>query len=164
MKVYSVGYEGLGIRELLDILKRNNINLLIDVRENPYSKQKEFSKKQLEEYLKNENIDYLHLKELGNPSYIRKKYTDEKQILCLYWNYIKNVLYSKLTYLEELIKNNNVALLCLEKDPFKCHRNVIGWELIVRGTIKNFIDLRVRMDKREMIEFFRNLENSCKKT
>jgi uncharacterized protein (DUF488 family) len=143
MKTYLIGYEKLNFNQFVDLLKRANIDYLIDIRENPYSKKKEFSKNFLQVQLEKEGIHYIHFRKLGNPSFIRKNYKDTKLVLKKYSDYIESVL---TTDLEDKIKNlltkGNIAFMCLEKNPFECHRTILAYYLLEKGIIDSFTDLR----------------------
>ena len=69
---YTIGYEGLGIKRFIQILKENKIQTLVDVRYNPFSMNLDFRKKKLTEHLEQNGMAYFHLKEYGIPSEIRK--------------------------------------------------------------------------------------------
>lgn len=42
--VYTIGYEGIDLEQFIDIIKKNHIDTIIDVRKNPVSRKKGFSK------------------------------------------------------------------------------------------------------------------------
>ncbi|MEN6328638.1 MAG: DUF488 domain-containing protein, partial [Syntrophomonas sp.] len=59
-KIYTIGYEGKTVDEFLRVLEKAKISIVIDVRENPNSRKKGFSKKILSETLNNNGIQYRH--------------------------------------------------------------------------------------------------------
>ncbi len=65
--LFTVGYEGKTVDELLDALKGAGIELLIDVRAVAASRRPGFSKTALAGALAEQGIDYLHLRPLGTP-------------------------------------------------------------------------------------------------
>jgi len=63
--LFTIGYEGRDIDLFLNILIKNYIDILIDVRKNPFSMKFDFTKNSLKNYLENSEIRYLHIPELG---------------------------------------------------------------------------------------------------
>jgi hypothetical protein len=70
--LFTIGYEGKSIDQYLFELLINNIQVLVDVRKNPFSRKHGFSGKSLREYSHKVGIRYLHLPELGVPSKLRQ--------------------------------------------------------------------------------------------
>ena len=55
--VYTIGYSGFEIKDFIQILKKNKISVVIDVRSSPYSQYySDYNKKNLEARLKTFNI------------------------------------------------------------------------------------------------------------
>ena len=71
-QLFSIGYEGMSIDFYLDKLVKNNITLLCDVRNNPFSMKYGFSKKQLKKYCESLRIEYIHIPDLGIDTEERK--------------------------------------------------------------------------------------------
>jgi len=71
--LYTIGYEVRNTDEFISELKKHDVTRLIDIRENPFSRKKGFSKSELMESLESVGIVYIHLKALGNPTEIRNK-------------------------------------------------------------------------------------------
>ncbi len=128
-KIYTIGYQGRTEKEFLKLLYENDIDHVVDVRSYPSSKVKEFSKDNLKETLFHKSIMYKHLPELGgmqDGDYLKLMLSDG-------WNtaYIE---------LKEIAQDGPTAMMCLEKDPSKCHRRYIadlleleGWEVVHIG-------------------------------
>ncbi len=130
--LFTSGYEGLELEDFIEQLKENNVQVLIDIRERPLSRKKGFSKKSLTEALALENIDYLHLKELGSPSELRKKLREDKDY-SYFFEEFSNYLSSKsesLLEVLEVIQNSISCLLCYEKRHEECHRKLVVEELL----------------------------------
>ncbi len=120
--LYTVGYSSFrDIREFLDVLKREKISLLVDVRSSPFSKNfSSFNKGNIENFLKKEGIAYIYL---GN--YVGGKI-------------VRQEVLKGLKRVEDLLKNNKfrqgmrelfirthkgrTAIMCSEKYPHDCHR------------------------------------------
>jgi len=129
--VFTLGYEGKSILELLDLLKENEITLLVDVRENPFSRKKGFSGRELEYYLASCSIGYLHLKELGAPPAMRQKVRREGDYHQFFREYRRHLADQShmLQEVAEKFSHEVICLLCYEKNPDYCHRTVVAQEL-----------------------------------
>lgn len=126
--LYTSGYEGLDQESFIHKLKSNPIQYVIDIRERPISRKKGFSKTGLKEALLSVDIDYLHYKELGSPSELRKKVREDGDFSYFFKQYSKH-LSSQSQILKEvnkIINKANCCLLCFEKDHEKCHRKVVA--------------------------------------
>ena len=128
-RLFSIGYEGISIDTYLNLLIKNNIKLLCDVRKNPLSMKYGFSKNQLKKYCENINIKYFHIADLGIESEKRKNLNTIDDYSKLFKQYektlhIKNISLQKLKSL--LDKYNRVAITCFEKDYKCCHRSILA--------------------------------------
>src|SRR5438445_13835409 len=60
--IYTIGYGGRPIEQFLELLKRYDIEFLIDVRSQPYSRvNRQFSKDALEKMLREHRIRYIFM-------------------------------------------------------------------------------------------------------
>lgn len=130
-KLFTSGYEGVGLENFIEQLKENNVQVLIDIRERPLSRKKGFSKKALTAALALENINYLHLKELGSPSELRKKLREDKDYPYFFGKFSSYLSSKKESLREalEVIQNSIGCLLCYEKSHEECHRKLVAEEL-----------------------------------
>ena len=127
--LYTIGYEGLEIREFLAALHANKVETVVDVRELPLSHKKGFSKNSLQKRLSREHIWYVHVPELGCPRAIRMRYPGRYRVARDWQRFEKD--YSRhlrgqgeaLTALSVTVGASRCALLCVEADPHFCHRN-----------------------------------------
>jgi len=132
-EVFSIGYASRDINDFLGILRQNNIELLIDVRNNAYSMRPSYMKERLKEALEKNGIGYMHMPELGIPSELRKK-TDKEGSAQLLKRYREELLTEeKISKVADEAGNKRSALMCMEKDHRDCHRGVIADELGRRG-------------------------------
>lgn len=127
-KIYTIGYEGKTPDEFLKVLEKAEISIVIDVRENPASRKKGFSKKALSEILNDNGIQYRHIAELGTPKDVRIEYQNSGNIVRLLEQYraylAENPVHIKT--LVDAIGCNTACLMCFEKLPTQCHRFVIS--------------------------------------
>ncbi|MDD2376425.1 MAG: DUF488 domain-containing protein [Clostridia bacterium] len=119
----TIGYGKTDIQTFIRTLLRYKVNCIVDVRSSPYSKYSEhYNKEVFAAVLAKHNISY---KWLGNSLGGRPKddlVYDEKGIVD-YEKLIKTELFlSGLKELEELSVTNNVAIMCSEQEPIRCHR------------------------------------------
>lgn len=133
MKIFTVGYEGLDIEEFLEGLKKRKIQWIADIRKNPVSRKKGFSKNKLATHLHDVGISYLPLAKLGVPTEWRKqakagKITRSKMFKD-YARKILPLLQKDIVDLESLAKKKKVALLCFECDAMDCHRSFLTQEM-----------------------------------
>jgi uncharacterized protein (DUF488 family) len=63
--LFTVGYQGHTIETFLDLLLAYGITHIIDVRQLPFSRKPDFSKKRLTAHLAAVGIGYTHLVQLG---------------------------------------------------------------------------------------------------
>jgi uncharacterized protein (DUF488 family) len=64
-RLYTIGYEQASIDDFVATLRTAGVELVIDVREQPLSRKKGFSKKALNALLEANDIGYIHLKGLA---------------------------------------------------------------------------------------------------
>lgn len=124
----SIGYEGKTIDEFLNELLKCKVQVLIDVRRNPFSRKFGFSKGKLNDYCEKLGMEYRHIPELGIGSQSRKDLitiADYRRIFKVY----DNGLAEKEDHIKKIVnsaQNKRTAIFCFERDPQYCHRNVIA--------------------------------------
>ncbi|MCW6159684.1 MAG: DUF488 domain-containing protein [Candidatus Micrarchaeales archaeon] len=135
--VYTIGYEGKKVEEIVDVLKKHDIKGLVDVRELALSRKNGFSKSTLSAILKENGIVYRHYQELGSPRALRHQLWNEHNYDEFFKKYSEWLSSPDAkTYLEDLeglAHIRNTAILCFEKDVEKCHRSIIKKRLIQDG-------------------------------
>jgi len=124
--LYTIGYEGISLEEYLQKLLKNDIKVLLDVRNFPRSMKYGFSKNQLKNACEGLDIEYIHLPNLGIVSDKRKDLNSQKDYDLLFEDYKKTVLTEnekdQLYILDLIKKHDRVALTCFEKNTKQCHR------------------------------------------
>lgn len=133
--ISTIGYEGKDIDTFLNILIQNQINMIIDVRNNPFSMNFCFIKDKLNGYLSKAGIKYKHIPELGIESSKRQNLKTKEDYNELFKTFKETLPEQKesLNLVGELSKENRIALMCFEKEPEFCHRSVLSNELESRG-------------------------------
>jgi len=129
--LFTAGYQGESISGFINKIKSYNIDAVIDIRENPISRKPGFSKGKLAKHLRSSNIQYLHFKELGTPKPLRHFLADQQDYQIFFEEY-KAFLPEFRDTIDDIVEigaNKKICLLCFEKDPHYCHRQVVA-ELI----------------------------------
>lgn len=128
----TIGYEGVSSEDFLRNLSKNNVAVLVDIREIPLSRKKGFSKSVLEQYLSLHGIKYVHIKRLGSPSKIRNRLKEDHNYELFfkeYTAYLMKEAKDALNHLYEIAVNEKTCVMCYEKDVNFCHRNVVAKKL-----------------------------------
>ena len=133
--VYTVGHSNVAQEAFVALLKQHGIEVLVDVRSQPYSKYvPHFNAGVLKPAILAAGMKYLYLgKELGGRP-------DDKR----YYDSDGHVLYGLVAEsdkfkagIERLLRGareHRVALMCNEENPAECHRRLlVGRVLVERG-------------------------------
>lgn len=124
--LFTIGYEGISLEEYLNRLLKNDVKILIDVRNNPLSMKYGFSKGLLKRYCESLGIQYMHFPEVGIKSEQRQELNTQSDYDKLFTVYIKNSLsktVSAQTSILNLLKQHKrIALTCFEANICQCHR------------------------------------------
>ncbi len=140
--IYTIGYSAQEIEAFLDALKANQIEFLIDVRSQPYSRREPaFSKVALQEFLDSNGVRYVFMGDtLGGRPDDEACYTNGE---INYEKLARQPFYRR--GIERLHNANRqghrVALMCAESKPENCHRSrLIGQTLSAEGIDIRHID------------------------
>ena len=126
LAVFTIGHSIHSLEKLISLLSANRIEVLVDIRSEPYSRKvPHFNKDNLEKEIKKSGLRYLFLgKDLGGRP-TKRQFNDLEGF----------VLYSKIadspdfeSGLERLL--NGIAkfravLMCSEENPMNCHRRLL---------------------------------------
>ncbi len=129
--LFTIGYERRTPDELIDKLRKANIRRLVDIRELPLSRKRGFSKTALGNALTEVDIEYVHIRALGNPKPIREMYWKGmiEQGAQLYRRHIRNGSRAAMVKLSKSLGNRRTCLMCVERESDVCHRAVLIDEL-----------------------------------
>jgi uncharacterized protein (DUF488 family) len=126
--LHTFGYEGLSIEAFLVRLKAVGVKTVIDVRANPISRKRGFSKRSFATALTAAGLTYSHLPAMGCPKNVRDQYKLDQD-----WaNYTEGFLAyldTQPTALADLIaiaRTASSCLVCFEADYNKCHRKFVA--------------------------------------
>ena len=126
LSIFTIGHSNHELREFVDLLKSNEIEVLVDIRSNPYSRfAPRFNKEHFKNVIQAAGIKYLFLgKELGGKPKDSEFYDSEGFVL--YSRIAESPLF--LEGMERLmngIVNYRVVLMCSEENPANCHRRLL---------------------------------------
>ncbi|MCF6340341.1 MAG: DUF488 domain-containing protein [Sulfurimonas sp.] len=129
--LFTIGYEGISFENYINKLIENDINVLCDVRKNPFSMKFGFSKNMLKHAVEHVGIKYIHLPELGIESENRQELNSLSDYKKLFKEYEQTTLIEKpaqdaLSYINNITNKEKIALTCFEKDIEYCHRGIIA--------------------------------------
>ncbi|MBP7838661.1 MAG: DUF488 domain-containing protein [Bacteroidales bacterium] len=124
--LFTIGYEGISLEAYLNRLIKNDVKVLVDVRNNPLSMKYGFSKSQLQRYCNSLGIEYVHYPEVGIQSEQRQELntqSDYDKLFAVYCqNNLKKTIASQVKILNLLKEKKRIALTCFEANICQCHR------------------------------------------
>ena len=124
-ELFTVGHSTHDMAHFIDLLKQHSVNVVCDVRSQPYSEYNpQFNLDVLKNVLRENAITYIFLgKELGVRSENPNCYIGgEVQYNCL----ANEPLFRRgIERLCRGMEEYTVALMCAEKDPITCHRMIL---------------------------------------
>jgi len=128
VNIYTIGYEGDAIDAVIRRLQRAEVRLLVDVREAPVSRKRNFSKNALSNALHSKQIDYVHLHSLGCPKPIRDRYRVDRDWVAYTVAFMSHLAAQSAAISEvaSLCRERRSALLCYEANPRLCHRTYVA--------------------------------------
>lgn len=125
--LFTTGYEGENIDQWIEKLKQARVTVLIDIRERALSRKKGFSKTKLKQQLEKNHISYIHFKNLGSPSQMRKKLMRDKDYITFFDEYNSYLDQQEQTLFDlfPTLENETACLMCFEKNHRRCHRSAV---------------------------------------
>lgn len=135
-QIFTIGYEQATQAQVIGALKAAGVKLVIDVRAVAASRRAGFSKSILAASLKDEGLDYIHLKPLGTPKAGREAAragrTEEMHDI-FEAHLAEPEAVVALADAADLAQKRPCALLCYEADPAQCHRRILTDRLAGQG-------------------------------
>jgi len=128
LRIFTIGYEATTVAEFIAALQQAEVTRVIDVRALPLSRRPGFSKSALRAALGEAGIDYVHLRALGTPADGRAAARAGRQAD------LERIYASQLELPEAIAQGAQMlalaeeqpsALLCFEREPAGCHRNLL---------------------------------------
>jgi uncharacterized protein (DUF488 family) len=130
LRLFTIGYEGATQGELIAALAAAGVTRLIDVRALPLSRRPGFSKTPLRLGLAEHGIDYVHLRALGTPPAGRQaaRRGRHAEMAAIYRDVLAEpaaIVAIEQARARALAAEAPSALLCFEREPHHCHRQVL---------------------------------------
>lgn len=132
-QIYTIGFTKKSAETFFDLLKKNNIEVLMDVRLNNTSQLAGFSKyPDIEYFLRNIcSTNYIHDIMFSPEEWILKDYKNKIITWEQYVSFFQELMekreienYIKSKY--EVLSNKRICLLCSEEKPDFCHRALVA--------------------------------------
>lgn len=139
--VYTLGHSTRSIEDFVTILKAFNIETVVDIRTIAGSRHNpQYNEESLDKSLSKYNISYIRMKGLGGLRHTAKESLNKawkNSSFRGYADYMQTPEFSNsIKELIILAKEKQIAIMCAEAVPWRCHRSLIGDALLAR-------DLRV---------------------
>jgi len=138
LALFTVGHSTRSLDELVELLREHGTTLLADVRTAPGSRRMpHFAKAALAADLPARDIEYAHLPELGG---LRRPRPDSpnagwhNESFRGYADHMADPDFAVgLDRLVAWSRDRDVAVMCAEAVPWRCHRSLIADALLARG-------------------------------
>lgn len=146
--IHTIGHSTRTLDELVSLLRRHGVDHLADVRAHPGSRRyPHFSRDALESSLPELGIGYSHHPDLGGR---RRGLPDSPNgawrnaSFRAYADYLGTEDFARaLDSLIDVANVKNVAIMCAEAVPWRCHRWLISDALVARGVdVHHILDAR----------------------
>lgn len=139
MQLATIGYEGASLADFVATLIRAGIKRVIDVREIAQSRRPGFSKSAFSAALNAADIEYHHIRQLGDPKHGREAARAGKMDLFRHIFSAHMELTASQNALREALQlatEEQAVLVCYERDPKDCHRTIVAAHLAALGSFE----------------------------
>jgi uncharacterized protein (DUF488 family) len=137
-KIFTIGHSNRKWSDFVSILKDNHVDVIVDVRRYPGSRVcPQFNKEQMTKELKKENVSYVHIEKLGgrrkHSAIERSRHDDNKNSgwknegFRAYADYMSTTSFRDgiCELLSVMTNYSNLAIMCAEAVPWRCHRRLM---------------------------------------
>jgi uncharacterized protein (DUF488 family) len=136
--VLTIGHSTRTIEEFTGLLQMQGATRVVDVRTVPRSRHNpQFDKTSLPGALKKAGLGYVHLPGLGGLRHAKRDSLNvgwRNASFRGYADYMQTPQFEQsLEELIQLAKQEQIAIMCAEAVPWRCHRSLIADALLVRG-------------------------------
>ena len=136
--VLTIGHSTRTIDQFIALLKTHAVTLVVDVRTIPRSRHNpQFNEDSLPDSLKTAGIGYVHMPGLGGLRHANRESLNagwRNASFRGYADYMQTPDFAKqIEELIQLTEGHQIALMCAEAVPWRCHRALIGDALTIRG-------------------------------
>ncbi|WP_199503713.1 DUF488 domain-containing protein [Qipengyuania sp. YIM B01966] len=137
-EIWTIGYEQTIPADFTAALTTAGVEVLADVRALPLSRRPGFSKTPLSGAMAEAGIAYRHFKPLGTPADGRAaaRKGNDAELARIYAGQLElPEAMAAMAELRALAEERRVALLCYERSPDHCHRQLLVRELFGDFTV-----------------------------
>jgi len=158
--VYAIGHSTRTIEAFTEILQAHSISRLVDIRTIPKSRHNpQFNEDELKRSLEDRGITYMHFRELGGLRKAKKDSVNtgwQNASFRGFADYMQTREFaSAIRKLMQLAKQGQVAIMCAEGNPFRCHRSLVADALTVRKVRVLHISSKTSAREHTMTKFAR---------
>ncbi|OGU14397.1 MAG: hypothetical protein A2X61_12870 [Ignavibacteria bacterium GWB2_35_12] len=128
IRLLTIGFTKKTAQQFFELLKKNGVNKLIDIRINNTSQLSGFAKgKDLEYFVKEIiNIPYIHIKDFAPTKELLSDYQNKKIDWAGYQLIFRQLIEQRNIEKKYEIKEfDDACFLCSEESPDKCHRRLL---------------------------------------
>jgi uncharacterized protein (DUF488 family) len=134
----TIGHSTRPIGEFIGLLKAHGVQRLVDVRTVPRSRHNpQFNRDQLSPSLHSARIHYSYMPGLGGFRHVQHDSVNigwRNASFRAYADYMQTSAFNhEINVLIQLAQREQVAVMCAEAVPWRCHRSLIADALLVRG-------------------------------
>ena len=129
--LFTAGYAGFDSATFLWKLRFDNIEVVVDVRDNPVSRNRAFTQSVFKEVLEQNGIRYVHAERLGVPAFLRHELRAGGNLVDYFEAYREYLRRedSAIAALLPMLLEKRCCLVCLEKNYAECHRSVLAEQI-----------------------------------
>ena len=136
--VMTIGHSTRTLGEFTGLLQAHGVTCVVDVRSVPRSRHNpQFNKDSLPGSLKKSGLGYVHLPGLGGLRHAKRDSINagwRNTSFRGYADYMQTPEFEQsLEKLVRLAGRKQIALMCAEAVPWRCHRSLIADALLIRG-------------------------------
>ena len=158
--VLTVGHSTRALETFIQLLQAHGVKRVLDVRTVPRSRRNpQFNRETLPDSLSQAKIRYTHLKELGGLRHPRPDSPNSgwrNSSFRGFADYMRTPEFARgLAKLMKFASRAQVALMCAEAVPWRCHRSLIADALLVQGVCVEHISSRTRRQEHTLTPFAR---------
>ena len=158
--ILTIGHSTRSIGEFIQMLDACGVKRLVDVRTIPRSRHNpQFNRDALPETLLRAGIGYTHMEELGGLRHARRDSLNtgwHNTSFRGFADYMQTPEFQTgIKTLIQAAKREQVAIMCAEAVPWRCHRSLIGDALGARGIAVEDIMSESRVQAHELTSFAR---------
>ena len=158
--VLTIGHSTRPLESFIQLLQSHGVKRVVDVRTVPRSRRNpQFNHETLPESLTKARIRYTHLQELGGLRHSRPDSPNtgwRNSSFRGFADYMQTPEFAAgLAKLMKLASRAQIAVMCAEAVPWRCHRSLIADALLVRGIRVEHITSATRRHEHRLTPFAR---------